>query len=82
MVTLHAATGPRKVVISGYDPATFLTSTDQDYGVIACGALTADQAQTAYAQALTNPGQVWTVAGRQRTLAVVPILPGWQPCPA
>lgn len=66
---------------SGPEPGTFLKPTGQGYGVEACGVLTGAAARTAYAKALDNPGQVWTVGPKQRQLVVVPILPGWQPCP-
>ena len=66
----------------GPDPDTVLAPTGQGYGVIACGVLTAEPARTAYAMALTNPGQTWSIGAKQRNLAVVPILPGHEPCPA
>ncbi len=66
----------------GPDPGTFLGPTGQGYGVVACGVLTAGSAQAAYTKALTNPGQVWLVGQQKRYLAVVPILPGYDPCPA
>lgn len=66
----------------GPDLGTFLKPTERGYGVVACGVLTAGPARTAYAKALINPGQVWTVGPKQRQLAVVPILPGYEPCPA
>lgn len=65
----------------GPEPGTFLSPTGRGYGVIACGVLTAGPDRTAYATALTNPGQVWSVDPEQRYLAVVPILPGYEPCP-
>lgn len=66
----------------GPDPVRLLSPTDQGYGVIGCGVLTAGPARTAYAAALTNSGQVWSVGREKRYLAVVPILPGYEPCPA
>lgn len=66
----------------GPDPGTFLSPTGQGYGVVACGVLTGEPARTAYAQARANPGQVWKVGPKHRYLAVVPILPGWEACPA
>ena len=66
----------------GPDPDAVLSPTGQGYGVVACGVLTARPARTVYAMALTNPGQAWTVGPERRYLAVVPILPGYEPCPS
>ena len=66
----------------GPNPDRFLSPTGQGYGVVACGVLTGPAARKAYGKALDNPGQIWSVGSRQHYLAVVPILPGWEPCPA
>ena len=53
----------------------FLKPSAKRYPGIACGLLTGEQAATVYADARDNPGARWTVDGKQRVLAVLPLLP-------
>ena len=62
----------------GPAPASFLDPS-QEFG--ACGTLSGSAAEIAYAAARKNPGANWTVGEKQRTLAVVALLPGTIGCP-
>ena len=59
----------------GPDPDQFLKPNVKRYPGIACGLLTGEEAATVYAVARDNPGARWTVDGKQRVLAVLPLLP-------
>ncbi len=62
----------------GPAPASFVDPS-QEFG--ACGTLSGSAAEIAYAAARKNPGANWTVGTKQRTLAVVALLPGTIECP-
>jgi len=65
----------------GPDPNSFLEPAKPGSVLVACGELSDDTAERAYAAARKNPGGIWTYASKRRVFAVVPLLPSLGGCP-
>jgi hypothetical protein len=72
--------GGRATAWPGPDPKSFLAPAEPGSILVACGELSGQAAEKAYAAARGNPGGVWTWNSKRRVLAVVPLLPGLSAC--
>jgi hypothetical protein len=65
----------------GPDPSSFLVPVTPRSVRLACGQLSGQPAEKAYAAARKNPDGIWTYDAKRRVFAVVPELPGLGGCP-